>query len=445
MGIIHRAVQPGNILVTSQGGRLHAKLSDFGLQELAPSPLPQQGYLAPEYLDSGKASASADIFAAGVILYEILSGGRKPFPGATVSAVSSAILRLPPESLGPEAFREVPRSLREVVLRALDKHPGRRFANADDLTAAIRQALAAAPSVQVPVPAPAPAAPAPKAPKAPKAQPIVVGRGKPATCLSLRVALRQAEKGATILVLPGVYLEPVVVDKEVTIQGEGEVAEVRLGSGLTVEAGGILTLVNTTVGNAQGVALRVLSGSGIEAKDCLFQEAPGGGVELGPGSGSSFLRCGFTGNGSAGLLALDGSQTFLEDCEASGNQDAGIHACGAANVHLRFSRLMGNEGIGLAAVDGASVSMDHCYLARNLGPGVLLDRGGLGRFSHCSVTGGWSLGIACRQQASLVLEDCQVEGNATGGILLTADALPFKLTSGNRVQDPIIRPRQHPD
>jgi hypothetical protein len=343
----------------------------------------------------------------------------------------SAMLHLAPAPLDPEASRDLPEDLAAVVIQALDKDPEARFANGDDLAAAIRRALS-------------PAAPALKASRAPAAQPIVVGRGAPANCLSLRVALRQVQPGATILVLPGTYKEAIVVTREVTIQGEGEVADVILGSGLTVGAGGTLTLINATVNNPQGVALRLLSGGGIEAKDCCFQDAPGGGAELGPGSGSSFLRCWFTGNASVGLLALGGSQTFLEDCEVSSNGDAGVHACGAANVHLRFSRLMGNGGMGVSAVDGASVSMDHCTLGRNQGPAVLLERAGGGQFSHCVLNDGLSLGIACRQEASLALDDCQVKGNAVGGILVTPDAQPLKVAPGNRILDPIIRTRPRP-
>jgi predicted Ser/Thr protein kinase len=446
LGIVHRDVKPGNILVTVRAGRLQTKLTDFGIAALDQSSLTQQGslmgsvsYMAPEYLQSGKATASADIFAAGVVLYEILSGGQKPFPGDTPAAAIGAILGQPPAPMSPEALRDMPGALMGVVTRALDKDPNIRFATADDLATAIRQAMTAAPA-QPPAPVQAPAvrtAPG-------QGQPIVVGRGSRATCLSLRVALRQAEPGTTILVLPGVYKEPVAVAKEVTIQGEGDASEIQFASGLTVEAGGILTLVNVTVGNAQGVALRLRSGGAIEATDCCFKDSPGGGAELGPGSGSSFLRCWFTGNGSAGVLALGDSQAFLEDCEVSGNLDAGVHACGAANVVLRFSRMNGNEGMGLSAVDGASASMDHCALSKNEGPAVLLDRGGIGRLSHCLLVGGLSLGIACRQEASLVLEDCQVEENATGGIMLSSDARPFKPGSGNRVQDPIIRPRPRP-
>jgi hypothetical protein len=429
LGIVHRNVKPANVQVTLRAGQLQAKLSDF-MGGLAPSA--QQsfrdgrlGYQAPEYLASGKATPSADLFAMGVILYEILSEGRQPFAGETPSAMLNAMLHSAPAPL------DLPEGLMTVAIQALDKDPEARFANGDDLAAAIRRALTAS-------------AAAPQASKAQAAPPIVVGRGAPATCLSLRVALRQAQPGATILVLPGSYKEAIVVTREVTIQGEGEAAEVVLGSGLTVGAGGTLTLINATVNNPQGVALRLLPGAGLEAKDCCFQDAPGGGAELGPGSGSSFLRCWFTGNACAGLLALGGSQTFLEDCEVSSNGDAGVHACGAANVHLRFSRLMGNAGMGVSAVDGASVSMDHCSLGRNQGPAVLLERGGTGQLSHCMLTGGLSLGIACRKDASVAMDDCQVEGNAVGGILVTPEAQPFKVAPGNRVLDPVIRSRPHP-
>ena len=117
-GIVHRDIKPANILVSRSGKRPVAKLMDFGVALVGHSDLTQQGnwmgtvnYMAPEYLDSGKAGPASDIFAMGVILYEILSGGRRPFTGETATSVLTAILRQPPAPLparggaGPPAGR----------------------------------------------------------------------------------------------------------------------------------------------------------------------------------------------------------------------------------------------------------------------------------------------------------------------------------------------------
>ena len=102
-GIVHRDIKPANIMISRTGKRPTAKLMDFGVALVEGSDLTQQGswmgtvnYMAPEYLDSGKAGPASDLFGMGVVLYEILSGGRRPFTGDTATSVLTAILRQPP-------------------------------------------------------------------------------------------------------------------------------------------------------------------------------------------------------------------------------------------------------------------------------------------------------------------------------------------------------------
>jgi hypothetical protein len=435
-GFVHRDLKPGNVRVVLLGTRIHAKLLDFGIAAATCADPTAQGswvgtvsYMAPEYLGSGKATPGSDLFAIGVAIYEILSGGRMPFTADTPAGVINAILRLPPAGLDPGELRDVPGGFLEIVARSLAKDPAERYPTAAALASAIRSGLSAPSSG--PAPAAVEAAPAP-------AKQIVVGRGPRANCLSLRVALRQAPPSATILVLPGLYKESLVVDKAVTIQGEGDAEGILIPEGITVEAGGDLSLVNVTVENSWGVALRLLPGAQARAKDVCFQEAPAGGVELGPGTTGDFLRCRFNGNGSAGLLAMEGSRSTVEDCELAGNQLTGLHACGGARVQLRACRIVANLGIGVSAVDAADVSLDLCELGRNQGPGMLLDRGAAGRLAQSFVTGGRSLGIQCRQGASLSLEGCLVEGNALGGVLLAHENLTQAMGPDNRILDGIL-------
>ncbi len=429
-GFVHRDVKPGNIRVVQRGDRIQAKLMDFGIAAVERSELTLDGswmgtvsYMAPEYLDSGKAAASADLFAAGVILYEILASGRKPFTGETTTGILNAILRQPPAPLGADDLVDVPAGLLAVVEQALAKDPARRHPSATALAAAIRAALAG-PAAAPPRPAAAP-------------RQLVVGRGPRANCLSLRVALRQAPPSATILVLPGIYREALVVDRDVTLRGEGEAGAVQLPDGITVAAGAALTLANATLGNGAGAALRLLAGSRVRAEDACFCEAAAGGVELGPGARGEFLRCRFSGNGSAGLLALEETEASLEDCELGGNQDAGLHGCGGARIHLQKCRLTANLGLGIGAVDSAAVTLDRCALERNQGPGLLLDRGGSGRLEGCAVTGGDSLGLVCRPGSTLALAGCSVAGNALGGLLLPREVLAG-LGPDNTILDPVL-------
>lgn len=442
-GLVHRDVKPGNIMVLRRGGRVLAKLMDFGIVAMERSDLTSReswmgtvNYLAPEYLDTGKATAAGDLFAAGVILYEILSGGRKPFEGDSTTAVLASILRREPAPLDPAVLRAVPEALLEVLARSLAKDPAERFSDGDALATAIRQAAAG----QRPAPAPAAAqvgAPAPPPPPGP-ARDLVVGRGGGADCLSLRVALRQASPGATLRVLPGTYREHLRVDQEVTLRGGGVPEEVQLPMGITVAPGGSLTLSGFLVGHPDGPALKLEPGSRVRGEDVHFEGAPAGGVELGPCSEASFLRCRFHGNGGPGLLALEGARVELDDCELTRNQDAGLHARGDARATLRGCRLVGNQGLGASAVDGAELVLDRCELARNQDPGTLLARGAAARLQRCVIHGGQSLGVLAPAGTILAMAACQVAGNARGGVALPQAARAAALGPDNRIEDPVL-------
>jgi serine/threonine protein kinase len=138
--IIHRDVQPDNLVVTA-AGRL--KLVDFGVAKVAARRQTQRGilkgtaaYLAPEYLD-GELDARADLFSAGVILHELLAG-RPLFAGntdpLTLRNIRDKVVQ-PPSRWAPD----VPLDLDDIVMTALARDPDQRWQNA----AAMRFALIA--------------------------------------------------------------------------------------------------------------------------------------------------------------------------------------------------------------------------------------------------------------------------------------------------------------
>jgi eukaryotic-like serine/threonine-protein kinase len=145
-GIIHRDIKPSNILL---GNNTYIFLADFGLAKAieGTNELTQTGvllgtpeYMAPDLAD-GPATTSSDIYALGILLYQMVTG-RVPFLADTPVAVYWKQIReqpLPPSRINPDLSNAID----SVILRVLDKNPLFRYRSARDLAAAFRSALLA--------------------------------------------------------------------------------------------------------------------------------------------------------------------------------------------------------------------------------------------------------------------------------------------------------------
>jgi serine/threonine-protein kinase len=153
-GVVHRDIKPGNVMI-AKGGRV--KLADFGIARIESSVMTQDGtmlgtpaYMSPEQLMAQTVDARSDIYSAGVVLYQLLTGER-PFEGGLTAIIHKALNTVPPRP--SEIAVTAPPSLDAVVARAMSKRPADRYPNADSFAEALRSALAD-PAAGEPLPAP---------------------------------------------------------------------------------------------------------------------------------------------------------------------------------------------------------------------------------------------------------------------------------------------------
>src|SRR5271169_5590324 len=144
-GIVHRDIKPANIMIDNSG---RLKLTDFGVVKVldkqegtqAGTMVGTPGYMSPEQILGTSVSPRSDIFAAGVVLYQLLTW-KKPFTGEGVFTIQQKIVNedhAPPSTLNAN----LPPALDQIVSKALAKKPEQRYARASEFADDIKRFLA---------------------------------------------------------------------------------------------------------------------------------------------------------------------------------------------------------------------------------------------------------------------------------------------------------------
>jgi eukaryotic-like serine/threonine-protein kinase len=140
-GIVHRDVKPANLFLTTDG---QIKVLDFGVARIASSKLTRSGlivgtpdYMSPEQVMGKVVDQRSDVFSAGAVFYQLLSG-RKPFGAKSLPTILNKVMGEQPQAL-TEA--EAPTELTAIVMKALEKDPAKRYQRMVDMLASLTRFL----------------------------------------------------------------------------------------------------------------------------------------------------------------------------------------------------------------------------------------------------------------------------------------------------------------
>lgn len=151
-GIVHRDLKPGNVLITPDG---RLKILDFGLAKLlvpsvdhdvtqsvseTPAVAGTLPYMSPEQLQGKPVDARTDIYATGVVFYEMTTG-RRPFEETLSTALVNDIIHKPPQPPARLNSKVSPR-LQEIILKCMEKEPENRYQSAKELAVDLRRLMA---------------------------------------------------------------------------------------------------------------------------------------------------------------------------------------------------------------------------------------------------------------------------------------------------------------
>ena len=147
LGIVHRDVSPGNVLLDVDG---HVKLADFGIARMhsdqtettdAPGLIKGKfAYMAPELLSRASPNPVTDVYAAAVVLHELLSGRNELRATGSIEATIARVVHHTPSRVAAHRS-DVPKGLDDVLARALAKAPDDRYRDAAELATALRRVL----------------------------------------------------------------------------------------------------------------------------------------------------------------------------------------------------------------------------------------------------------------------------------------------------------------
>lgn len=255
---------------------------------------------------------------------------------------------------------------------------------------------------------------------------LVVAKANRAEFRSIGDALRAARDGDTILVRPGRYSESLVLDKEVTIVGDGPAGAVEV----TTSRASVVEM-QTSRAFLRNLTLRTMANSNkdqhhfavvasmgcLEMEDCDISSATLTGVVVyGELTDVTLRRCRIHHCRQAGFYAYDGGHGLLENCHLFDNGEVGVQIEEQSRLTARNCQIQKGPADGVVIEQGGQGEFNDCDISHHAGAGIRIKAGANPIFRRCRIHDCRQNGIVIHKGGLGDIEDCDIFANAWKGL-----------------------------
>lgn len=393
---VHGDVKPANIIRVK--GRW--KLGDLGLMKTTRRPILRSThgsltFMAPEMLRH-EFSPATDVYALGVTILWYFTG-KFAHLGDSREEFTENLKSFP--ATVPDYIREPWRAL---VAKCLHRDPASRP------TAEQVEAVVAPGSSHF-------------AKSDAERNTIVVATGGAGNYATIREAIDAAAPGARIVVHPGKYREPLRIDKQLEIIGDGPPEEIvvstrdvhclEVATTRPVSIRGLSFRVRPGPDNVECYAIDIGQGKPV-FKDCVIRSETLACVAVHDGADPTLRRCTIVGSRDAGVFVYDRGRGTFEGCDIFSNGSAGVTVSDGGDVLLRKCKVYDNQGGGAAVFPGGAATFEDCRLLTNGKAGATI--AGRAVLRGCRVTDNDGEGLVLKEGARAAVTACDLRGNARG-------------------------------
>ena len=377
------------------------------------------------------------------VLRNLLAWGavRARFAGERLPWLDAAAASRYPDDEPPDPDAPDDHDAADTTSGAADTTPGARSADAPDPEDEPEVPLAQrsfGPASRTPRPRDAGSAPT----RRPKRE-LLVDPFDPADFAEIDDAIAEAEDGDRIVVRPGTYRKPVVVDRAVTIVGDGDIASIVLepvgGEALGIAVSGAsvsgLTIRPALAGNDGALWSAIaVHDSVVTVEGCVLTSHQGATVWVGgPSSRAVLVRCRMSGGAQNAVWVAEEGRAEMESCRVSGHRwpvaVAGLHA----SLAIRDCEVVDNLDGGIASLGRATLVVERTTVSGNAGSGIVLgEPAPASRVEDCTIEGNSEFGVLVGGGRGAAVLRSRIRDNAVG-IVVVDGATPR--IEGNELTD----------